>query len=262
MLDPAWSISVEQYYDETTDLYLSHIGSIFQGGLLVENGQVLDSTATVVALAQRAGITDGSHILDAGCGVCGASIAIAKKFENVTVEAITNSSHQVQIALKSLDQSELSDRIHVTKADFHQTQFPDSSFDIIFFFESFGHSNNFQVLVEEMYRVLKSGGHIYIKDVFAHHVTSDIQQQELQAFNKEFFYNTPEMSDLKNVIAQSGFDVIRATSLEASISHEFFKSAIYQIHNNKVTFTELGEKHPTIFTDLPIYFGEILAKKI
>lgn len=262
MSDTTWSTAVGNYYDETTNLYISHIGPIFQAGSLVENGQVLDLTASVGLLALRAGIVDGTRILDAGCGICGPSITIAKKFKHVTIEAITNSSHQVEIAKQNIIKNKLSERIKVNKADFHKTPFPENSFDTILFFESFGHSQDFEALLKEIYRILKPGGYVYIKDVFHHPVKSNIQNQELTSFNKEFFYNTPDMSAVVDIIHKVNFELLKAVSIDSSISHEFFKNAIYQIHENNAVLTKLGEKHPVVFTDLPIYFGEILIKKI
>lgn len=256
-----WAHRVAQYYDETTELYLANTGPVLQAGLLVANGQVLAPAQSCVEFAHRAGIVNGATILDAGCGVAGPAVAIAESLSGVRIRGVTLSSRQVAIANKIIVEHELSRRVGVEQADFHCMNSADCEFDAAIFMESFGHSYDVLMLVAEMHRVLRPGGLLYIKDVFANNPATDIQDDDLAAFNRQFVYRTQNLSSLASVLSDAGFSIIRAGSIESIVSYSTFKDSVYRLIGGNVVLTKFGERHDTIFTDLPIYFGEILAQK-
>tara|TARA_B100000795_G_scaffold68182_2_gene47153 strand:+ start:24414 stop:25265 length:852 start_codon:yes stop_codon:yes gene_type:complete len=116
-------------------------------------------------LAQLAGIQRGDAILDAGCGVGGSSIYLAKTI-GCSVTGITLSDQQVDKAQEFASKNGVEELCNFQAVDFHETPFADESFDVIWFTESFCHSTEPKRLLSEMYRLLKPGGRIIIADGF------------------------------------------------------------------------------------------------
>ncbi|MGB0390510.1 MAG: class I SAM-dependent methyltransferase [Salibacteraceae bacterium] len=74
--------------------------------------------------------------------------------------------NQVDSATKTAQSKGLSNRTKFTVEDFHNTSFQDNSFDVVWFVESFCHSDELDKLVREVKRILKPNGRVIIADVF------------------------------------------------------------------------------------------------
>lgn len=86
-------------------------------------------------LAQKAGIQNSSKVLDAGCGVGGSSIWIAKNI-GASVVGITLVEEQVAKARRLAKKYGVESKTEFLRRDFLSTGFPDSSFDIVWAIES------------------------------------------------------------------------------------------------------------------------------
>ena len=116
-------------------------------------------------LADLLDIKSTDKVLDAGCGVGGSSIFLSKNF-NCQVHGITLSQEQVSLATQAAKNQSVSDLLNFSVQDFHHTNFDDDSFDVIWFVESFCHSDSPDKLLKEMFRILKPNGKILIADGF------------------------------------------------------------------------------------------------
>jgi SAM-dependent methyltransferase len=101
-------------------------------------------------------------ILDAGCGVGGASIWLAEN-SSAKYIGITISPLQVEKARKYAKNRGVDGRVSVSVMDFHKTDFHNDTFDYIFLIESSCYAN-VQELSREMYRILKPTGKLVIAD--------------------------------------------------------------------------------------------------
>ncbi|MBK17727.1 MAG: SAM-dependent methyltransferase [Rhodospirillaceae bacterium] len=118
------------------------------------HGGGLNSTIT---LAELAGVSKGSHVLDAGCGVgCGARY-LAHHF-NCQVEAVDLTPEFVEAAAQLNTLCGLQDAITVSQGSVTDLRFEDGCFDLVW-------SQNVTMNVEdktsmfsEVFRVLKPGG--------------------------------------------------------------------------------------------------------
>ncbi|HOY38232.1 MAG TPA: class I SAM-dependent methyltransferase [Bacteroidales bacterium] len=195
MKQKAQTEKVSQYYDQWTHHYLSS-----GYGHIIQAHRPADVTELLEHIAKNAGIRNGMRILDAGCGICGPAVYIAKHFD-VNITAITISKVQADIAAEFVAENGLSDRIEVIAGDYHSLDdlFPEASFDLILMLESFGHAVNPAQVLTCANTVLKKGGHIYIKDYFAKEITGNTLRRKnmkriIANMNKVYAYNLPDIN--------------------------------------------------------------------
>lgn len=114
-------------------------------------------------LAERVRIQPGERVLDAGCGVGGSSLWLAKE-RDVDVVGITLAAKQVAMARGHAARRGLADRVRFEQADFTATPFPDASFDIVWAVESLCHAPRKAAFYREAARLLRPGGRVVVAD--------------------------------------------------------------------------------------------------
>lgn len=253
--------NVCDYYDTMTEVYLKYVGTTIQA-IQLSHSRKNTTKATNLYLASRAGIQSGHRVLDCGCGVCGPSIDIALNIQNVQIDAITLSKVQAKIAKRLIQQARLSSRIQVYRSDYHDLPFSDSSFDIVFFFESAGYAYDRQRLFREVFRVLRSGGRLYIKDVYfaGKEGVSCKEKGEMAEFNRIYAQQTPTLEEHIRAISNAGFEEIRSCKLVGFTASRSSQYMITKI-NGRPVLTKFGEHHYYPFKYLSLLFGEITARK-
>lgn len=117
-------------------------------------------------LADLARIKEGEHVLDAGCGVGGSSIFLAKTYR-CHVLGITISEKQVQTATKKAAQEGVEERASFQVRDYTCTGLPSQSFDVVWAIESVCHAHDKSLFIREAKRLLKPGGRLILADGFA-----------------------------------------------------------------------------------------------
>ena len=148
------------YWDETTE-------SVSEA--LIRENQIL---------AQRAAITSGERVLDAGCGVGGSAIWLANEV-GCSVTGITLSEHQVEESCKNAEERGVAEKTEFQVADYTATGFDDASFDVVWAVESVCHAENKQDFIDEAFRVLKPGGRLILADFFATKKSFNEEEQKL-----------------------------------------------------------------------------------
>lgn len=116
-------------------------------------------------LYETSGIQMSDHVLDAGCGIGGSSIWMAKNHNN-QVTAITISKQQAHHASHHAKRQNVSEKVTFQVTDFCSTPFADNSFDVIWGLESVCHALNKGDFLKEAYRLLRPNGRIVICDGF------------------------------------------------------------------------------------------------
>jgi len=161
---------VIKYYDEEVDYNLvwklskykqMHYG--FWDNKTWTFGQALLRTNQV--LAEQANIHEDERVLDAGCGVGGSAIWLAKNI-GCQVTGITLSKKQVRSALKNASQAGVTNKVHFKVMDYAKTNFPDNSFHVVWAIESVCYAEDKKNFLKEAHRLLKPRGRIIIADFF------------------------------------------------------------------------------------------------
>lgn len=116
-------------------------------------------------LAAKAGIDKHHKVLDAGCGIGGSSLWLAKNI-GCNVTGISLSAKQVQTANNLSQVENLQSMAIFKQQDFTATNYEAESFDIIWAIESVCHANNKSNFLNEAYRLLKKGGKLILADFF------------------------------------------------------------------------------------------------
>ena len=197
--------AVERYYDQMTDSYVSAFGPVFQGSRPRETEDLL------AYLGRSLDLEPGMRLLDAGCGVAGPAIWLARHFD-VTIDALTISSKQVELARTEVANHNLSGRIQVTKGDFHKLEERSSAerYDRVMFLESLCHADDYKAVLSGARHALKTGGGLYIKDFYVVDPCTDARRKEahssdLNRLNSLYHLELPRLGDLINLITELGF---------------------------------------------------------
>lgn len=157
-------------------------------------------------LADAACVRSGDRVLDAGCGVGGSSIWIARH-RDAQVVGITLSERQLLEARRRAIARRVAHQTRFLLADYCDTGFPDASFDVVWALESSCYAGDRRRFVREARRLLDVGGRIVIGDGFRRReVASTAERTEYERFLRGLVL--PELQHIDACVAvlhEAGF---------------------------------------------------------
>lgn len=248
---------VQAFYNETTDKFLEVYGEIIQAFRTNNVEDYLNYTM------HSAKMKDGEHLLDAGCGICGPAVYFAQQMPNTVIDACTISEVQVAKAKVKINAENLSERVKVKHADYHtiDSEYPKNHFDAVYFLESFGHSNEKEVLIDACWEVLKPGGRMYLKDLFKRESDDEWEQlridQICKDIDKAYRYHIADLNQVISKIRSKGF-ILKYVKVPDVETSEFEHLTISNDFQNLFNIGKIDSWEDYIF---PIDFYEILAEK-
>ena len=116
-------------------------------------------------LAETVGMKSDDVVLDAGCGVGGSAIWLAKSY-GTKIIGITISDKQLNKAKNLSLKNKLDSIINFYKRDFLNSGFDNESFSVVWAIENVCHAEDKKDFLKEAYRLLKNGGRLVIDDGF------------------------------------------------------------------------------------------------
>lgn len=129
-------------------------------------------------LKDIADIQPEHRVLDAGCGIGGSSIWLAKHV-GCTATGVTVSAQQVEHARSNARRHGVADKVEFQVADFCKTPFPDESFDVVWAVESSCYATDKRDFFREAFRLLRKGGTLIACDGYA--TRREFNEEEWQA---------------------------------------------------------------------------------
>lgn len=110
-------------------------------------------------LAEGCGLRPGMRVLDAGCGVGGATVLLARKY-GVRITGLTNCEPHVAAGTKWAEENDVGHLADFRHGDFMDIPFPDATFDAVINLESFCYAapDDRSAYMRGVRRALKPGG--------------------------------------------------------------------------------------------------------
>ncbi len=168
--------------------------------------------------AKLAEIKETDLVLDAGCGVGGSSIWIAKNI-GARVIGITLVPMQVELAKKFAMEKGVDHLVSFKVMDFTTTEFNDETFDVVWAIESACHAVDKRLFLAESHRILKKGGRLMVSDGFLK--------------NDENKLTASEMRDMREWT--SGFAVPNLATIDQ------FRKYLLELGFDNITFRDITE---------------------
>ena len=196
---------VRDFYNKNTDNFIKVYDEIIQAFRTTNVDEYLDYTI------KSANLKAGERALDAGCGVCGPAIYFANKIATLQIDACTISDDQAEKGKSNIDKNNLSGAVRVIRSDYHNIAdiFGKDQFDIVYFLESFGHSTQKNVVIDDCWEVLKPGGRLYIKDLFKRLSEDEWEQLRINQICSDieigYEYDIANLSSVLDKIRSKGF---------------------------------------------------------
>lgn len=168
-------------------------------------------------MAKQALVKEGLNVLDAGCGVGGAAIFLARNY-SAQVTGVTLSSLQIETARHNAKKSNVEHATKFIKNDFTTTSFEDQSFDVIWACESSSSAPDKAKMLQEWYRLLRPGGKLILLDFF---MTNKGESDTSDVLSKwcELWAMSPlvTVEQFASNLEQNGFNLLQQEELSSQI---------------------------------------------
>lgn len=159
-------------------------------------------------LCQKACVTKDDLVLDAGCGIGGSSIWLAKNI-GCKVTGISLSQKQVNTANAFAAKEEVDHLAKFYVKDFTDTGFTDESFTVIWAIESVCHAADKSAFLKEAYRLINKKGRLILADFFKKEDLEGKDADQIQQWAHGWaVQDFATQHQFEKQIQQSGFDQI------------------------------------------------------
>lgn len=159
----------EQHYEVPTEFYHYSLGPHKKYSCcLYETGRETlgEAEAKMLDLTmKRADLQNGHRILELGCGWGSLTLAMAERFPNAKITAVSNSATQKDHIL-SVCENKGFNNVTVITCDMNDFEL-DQKFDRVVSVEMFEHMRNYQELLTRVYKMLDDDGKLFIH-IFVH----------------------------------------------------------------------------------------------
>ena len=227
---------IENYYDQTEVHYRMHWkldeGMGLHYGIWEEHTKNLAEAVlnSNYLLMNMGGIKATDLVLDAGCGIGGSSVYLAKNM-GCHIQGITLSKKQCETATKLANDKGVGDKVTFSQQDYTQTNFADNTFDFAWCIESMETATDKSLFFKEMRRILKPGGKILVADIFKPEPYDLKDEKDMQTMlNGWAMSDILSISELHETAKKASFEVtkIRDVSKEVlkSVKRMYFASIL------------------------------------
>ncbi|MFT5218993.1 MAG: SAM-dependent methyltransferase [Gammaproteobacteria bacterium] len=181
---------------------------------------------------------EGKDILDIGCGLGGAAVALAKNHKAGKVYAIDVEESVLARARDLVARESLGNQIKLILVEPGDLQFPDRSFDIVHITAVACHFQNLKPLFSEILRVLKPGGVIVGRDWFKLNASDEFQNWDRLLRDKGLNFYFVMVDVFQRALIDVGFDNVSMTDRSedmAELARNAVKSVDLELKDKLVT---------------------------
>lgn len=161
----------EQHYEVPAAFYQLCLGRRLKYSCCyyATGGETLDEAedAMLRLYVERAGLVDGQHVLDLGCGWGSLTLYLAERFPGMRITSVSNSSGQRR-HIEARCRERGFKNVSVITGDINDVDLPAGSFDRVISIEMFEHMKNYKELLARIARWLAPGGRLFVH-IFTHH---------------------------------------------------------------------------------------------
>ena len=122
--------------------------------------------AMLALYGERAGLADGQHILELGCGWGSLTLWMAERFPRARITGVSNSRSQREHILAQAARRGLGN-VEILTCDVNRLELPEARFDRVVSIEMFEHMRNYRHLLAKVARWLVPDGKLFVH-IFAH----------------------------------------------------------------------------------------------
>lgn len=179
-------------------------------------------------LSEKAQIKKSDKVLDAGCGIGGSSIWLAKNIQ-CTITGISISEKQINNAQILALKNEVNNFVQFKHMNYCETDFEDESFDIVWALESVCYAENKLDFIKEAFRILKPNGRLILADGMVNQIKNNnhpIVRKWLDGWVVNYL-ETPE--NWKKYALNTGFRYFEYNDITPFIQHSSKRLLLYSI---------------------------------
>jgi sarcosine/dimethylglycine N-methyltransferase len=202
--------TTQAYYDgPASEIYRTIWGDNLHMGIPPHSGASLQEAMdnTNIVMADAAELSPNDRVIDLGCGYGSTARYIASRY-GCTVIGQTISNEELKLANIRAERSSAKDLLTFEWGDFHNIEYPDASFDVVWSQEAFLHGADKSRILSECYRVLKPGGTLIFSDILVRRDTPQADRERIYAR-----LNTVDIwdfDDYTEALPKQGFTVLKA----------------------------------------------------
>jgi len=216
---------VNNYYDLATEFYEFGWGSSFHFANRRKGESFKNSLCRHQHfLADKMGLMSGMRILDAGCGIGGPMMELAR-YSGANFVGLNNNQYQIKRANQRVQDQGVSSLCNFVHGDFMHIPEDDNSFDGAYAIESMPHAPNKILAFQEILRILRPGGYFAgydwcLTELFdPENPTHERVARDIAVGNA-----LPQISTTTEVyeaLGQAGFEVVEVSDLALHSDDEY-----------------------------------------
>jgi sarcosine/dimethylglycine N-methyltransferase len=216
----AATAQVREFYDGPADrIYRTTWGENLHLGLPLAGGSRYDAMVHATdTMAAAIDIDENTTVLDLGAGYGGPARQLVSRF-GCRVTGLNLSQVEIEEAQKQTRAAGVDDRVTYVLGDFHDLEFADASFDVVWSQDSLMYGADKCRILQEARRVLRPGGVLDFTDILA--------KRDLAPSERDRLYGrvrTPEMWDVERYrqeLAAVGFTIERVEDWSEHVADSY-----------------------------------------